>query len=104
MDEGPGTLFGQIRVSAMQAAIAEIEAAQRSLGKDIWSIDIKATDEVLDPIFRKYYTQTKEPLRFRKADYHRLVQFIRPNEVDREVVEKLDDILKVSRRARPRTQ
>jgi hypothetical protein len=39
----------------MQKAIAEIEAAQQSLGKDIWSADIKATDEVLDPIFRRYF-------------------------------------------------
>ncbi len=98
----PGSLFGQGRVNTMRDAITEIEAAQKTLGRDIWSSDIKATDDVLDPIFRKYYTEIREPLLFRKADYHRLVQFIPPDEVAPEVVEKLDRILEVSRRARPR--
>ena len=100
--EEPDSLFGEGRVNTMRAAITEIEAAQRSLGRDIWSSDIKATDDVLDPIFRKYYTETKEPLLFRKADYHRLAQFIPPDEVDAEVIEKLDRILAVSRHAQPR--
>ncbi len=101
MGEEPDTLFGRGRVNVMRAAITEIEAAQRSLGRDIWAADIKATDDVLDPIFRRYYTELKEPLLFRKADYHRLVQYILPDEVPREVVEKLDRILDVSQRARP---
>ena len=104
MQEAPGTLFAPGRVAAMTAAITEIEAAQRSLGRDIWSADIKATDEVLDLIFRKYYMATKEPLLFRKADYHRLVQFVPPKEVAPEVADKLDRILEVSQRARPRTE
>jgi hypothetical protein len=87
----------------MQGSVAEIEAAQRTLGKDIWSADIKATDEVLDPIFRQYFTQMKEPLLFGKADYHRLVHFIPSGAVDREIGEKLDGILAVARRARPGT-
>ena len=102
LGEEPESLFGQGRVNVMRAAVSEIEAAQRSLGKDIWSDDIKATDDVLDNIFRKYYTEIKEPLLFRKADYHRLVQFIPSGEVAPEVVEKLDRILAVSQRAQPR--
>lgn len=85
----------------MRAAVAEIEAAQQTLGKDIWSADIKATDEVLDPIFRQYFAQMKEPLLFRKADYHRLVHFMPPGAADREIGEKLDGIFAVARRARP---
>jgi predicted ATPase len=101
--EEPNDLFAQVRVSAMREAITEIEAAQRTLGKDIWSGDIKATDEVLDPIFRRYYALTKEPLLFRKADYHGLVRFIPPDEIDSEVGEKLDRILTIAERAQPRT-
>lgn len=103
MGEGPDTLFVRGRVDTMRSAITEIEAAQRSLDKDIWSPDIKATDDVLDPIFRKYFAEMKEALLFRKADYHRLVQFIPPGEIAPEVVEKLDRILDVSRLAQPRT-
>jgi hypothetical protein len=99
--EEPQDLFAQDRVTTMRAAVAGVEAAQQTLGKDIWSADIKATDEVLDPIFRQYFAQMKEPLLFRKADYHRLVHFIPPGAADREIGEKLDGILEVARRARP---
>lgn len=99
----PIDLFAQGRVRAMRDAVAGIEAAQKTLGKDIWSADIKATDEVLDPIFRGYFEQMKEPLLFRKADYHRLVQFMLPAGLDPEVSEKLDRILAVAEQAQPRT-
>ena len=104
MQEAPGTLFEPGRAAAIKAAITEIEAAQRSLGRDIWSADIKATDDVLHPIFRNYYTAISEPLLFRKADYHRLVQFVPADEVAPEVADKLDRILEVSQRARPRLE
>jgi hypothetical protein len=99
----PNDLFAQVRVSAMRDAIASIEAAQKTPGKDIWSADIKATDEVLDPIFRQYYIETKEPLLFRKADYHSLVRYMSQNDVDPEVSAKLDRILAISQQAQPRT-
>jgi predicted ATPase len=101
--EESNDLFAQGRLSAMRDAIEEIEAAQRTLGKDIWSNDIKATDEVLDPVFRRYFAQIKEPLLFRKADYHGLVRFMSSAEVDPEVGETLDRIVAVARRAQPRT-
>jgi ABC-type taurine transport system ATPase subunit len=97
-------LFAQIRVEEMRGAIERIQSAQRELGKDIWSGDIKATDEVLDPIFRQYFAAIKQPLLFRKADYHGLVQFIEPRDVDQEVQEKLDRILTLAREATPRTE
>lgn len=102
--EESNDLFAQGRVNAMRESITEIEIAQRTLGKDIWSADIKATDEVLDPIFRRYFALTKEPLLFRKADYHGLVRFIPAAEVDPEIGEKLDRILAIAHRAQPRTE
>lgn len=101
--DGSSPLFAGPRENAMRNAIAEIEAAQQTLGKDIWSGDIKATDEALDPIFRRYFTLMKEPLLFRKADYHGLVRFMPPTEIDPEIAEKLDRILAVAQRAQPRT-
>jgi hypothetical protein len=95
-------LFTQGKVNAMHVAITEVETAQRTLGRDIWSADIKATDEVLDPILRRYFELTKQPLLFRKADYHRLVRFMQPVQIDPEVREKLDAILTAAQRAQPR--
>lgn len=101
-DETDG-LFTQGRANAMRDVISQIETAQQTLGRDIWSADIKATDEVLDPIFRRYFDLTRQPLLFRKADYHRLVNFVPAAEVDPEVHEKLDRILAVAQRALPVT-
>jgi hypothetical protein len=96
-------LFTQGRLRAMQAAIGEVETAQRTLGRDIWSGDIKATDEVLDPIYRRYFELTRQPLLFRKSDYHRLVRFIDASQIDPEVGRKLDEILATANSAKPRT-
>jgi hypothetical protein len=101
--DAPGDLFVEPHLNAMRKAIGDVEAAQRTLGKDIWSNDIKATDEVLDPIFRQYFGLTKQSLLFRKADYHRLVRLVPPEQVDPEVTEKLDKIVSIARRAQPRT-
>jgi hypothetical protein len=102
-DETDG-LFTQGRASAMRNVISQIETAQRTLGRDIWSADIKATDEVLDPIFRSYFELTRQPLLFRKADYHRLVHFVPRAEIDPEIREKLDRIAAIAQRAQPVTE
>ena len=86
----------------MRRAIGEVEIANRTLGIDTWSCDVKATDRVLDPIFRRYFEITKQPLLFRKADYHELVRHISDQDVDSEVLVKLDRILFVAESARPR--
>jgi hypothetical protein len=97
------SLFTQGRLDAMRQAIAIVETSQRNLGKDIWSADIKATDEVLDNIFRQYFESIQEPLRFRKADYRNLVHFMKPDDIAGEVVEKLDRIMAIRQAAQPRT-
>ncbi len=81
-------------------SVKAIEAAQQSLGRDIWSPDIKATDEVLDPIFRDFFGRMNEPLLFRKTDYHRLVRFMNVDQLDSEITEKLDRIFEVSKLAK----
>ena len=95
-------LFGHARTDSMSQAIDEVESALRVLGKDIWSADVKASDEVLDPIFRRFYELTNQPLLFRKADYHSLVDFLTEEEVDPEVQDKLDAIYQAAQTATPR--
>ena len=100
---GEEDLFAHGNADAMAQAIGEVEQANRVLGKDIWSADIKASDEALDPIFRRFYELIRKPLLFRKADYHHLVDFIPVEEIDREVVDKLDSIATVAAAATPRS-
>lgn len=87
---------------AMNVAIDRVTDALALDGKDPWSPDTKASDEVLDRVFRAFFQDQGLPVTFRKADYWQLVDLLQPEEMDREVMEKLDLILQVAQRASPR--
>jgi ABC-type arginine transport system ATPase subunit len=85
------------RLKVMKQAIEEVKTALDTFGKpDPWSDDVKASDDVLEPIFRAFSKRMGIPLVERKRDFHKLVAFLDPASVDSEVVEKLDLIAKVS--------
>ena len=100
-----GRAEGQRREGLMREALAEVEAALQTLDKPgQWSPDVKATNEFLDPLFKKYFAKLQLPLQLRKSDYHILASLVPPDLLDREVSEKLDAIVRVAKRARPRTE
>lgn len=90
------------RIQAMTEAIEEVETALATFGKpDIWSDDAKASDDVLEPIFRSFSKRMGIPLAERKRDFHKLVGLMDKNAMDREVIEKLDLILFVANASSP---
>jgi len=100
-------LFGSAeagrRVNVMKESIAEVASALKTLKKlDLWSPDIKATDEFLDPLFDKYFEKLGLPNLIKKSDYHILAHLLTREKIDPEIVEKLDAIVEVARRAKPR--
>jgi ABC-type taurine transport system ATPase subunit len=105
----PDDLFGraesQRREQAMREAIKEVTDALRTLNKpDPWSTDIKASDEFLDPLFRKFFEKLKLPLQLRKSEYHTLASLMPKDKLDHEVEEKLDAIVKIAKQAKPRSE
>ncbi len=90
-------------ISAMRTAIRRVTELLEIDEKAPWSNDVKATDEVLDRIFRLFFTELKLPIAFRKANYCQLVEFMKPEEIDPEVTEKLNLIMQVANSAQPRT-
>lgn len=101
-----GDLFGLAerdrRVQAMRESIREVSDALRTLGKpDPWSREVKATDDFLDPVFRKFFSKLGLPLTFRKSDYYVLARFVPREQFDPEIKEKLDQIAAVAARATP---
>jgi ABC-type lipoprotein export system ATPase subunit len=89
------------RETAMRDAIGEVAAALETLGHpDPWSPDIKATDEFLDPLFRKFFQTLKLPITFRKADYYQLAKLVPAGAIDNEIVRKLDAIVEVASNAK----
>lgn len=98
-------LFGsaerETRRRAMERAIAEVTHLLEIDEKSPWSPDIKATDEVLDRVFRVFFKEVNLPLSFRKRDYHILAGFLTKDQIDQDVIEKLDAIRATAARARP---
>jgi ABC-type transport system involved in cytochrome c biogenesis ATPase subunit len=104
----PDDLFGQAeaeqREQTMRETIAEISQALQLLRRLApWSPEVKVTDEFLDPLFARYFEKLKLPNLLRKTDYHVLTQFLEPDQIDQEIVEKLDLIVEVASQATPRT-
>jgi ABC-type taurine transport system ATPase subunit len=98
-----GDLFAASWRGAMQSAIQAIRSALAALGKpEPGSPDLKASEDFLDPLFRKFYESLKLPDLMRKSDYHTLASYVPVEALDAEVREKLDAIVEVAGRARPR--
>ena len=98
-----GELDAAIWRSQMQDSIEEIERALAILGEPSpWGPDIKCSDTFLDPLFKRFYEQSDSPALIRKTDYHRLAGFLRAEDIDPEITEKLDAIVDAASRARPR--
>lgn len=103
----PDGLFGspviEQRLKAMTDAIDEVSEALKTLRRiDPWSADTKVTDDFLDPLFENFFERLKLPNLLRKSDYHELARLVPRESIDPEVVEKLDVIAAVAKKARPR--
>ena len=86
----------------MRESIGEVTAALKTLNKPgPWSTDIKATDDFLDPLFKKFFEKLGLPLELRKAQYHTLASLVPADALDPEVAQKLDAIVTTARRAHP---
>ncbi len=87
--------------ATMEKAIQEVEQALYTLGKDAWSDDIKASDEFLVPLFQRFFAMLRHPNLMNKTNFHILAQYVPLEAVDQEVIQVLDSIVDVARRARP---
>jgi ABC-type nitrate/sulfonate/bicarbonate transport system ATPase subunit len=98
-----GPLFAATWRSEMEAAISEIMVALTTLKEsDPWGSEIKASDQFLTPLFRRFFERLNLPNLMRKTDYHTLARFVPRDQLDAEVTEKLDALVNVAGRAKPR--
>ncbi|OQY51554.1 MAG: hypothetical protein B6247_19065 [Candidatus Parabeggiatoa sp. nov. 2] len=59
--------------------------------EESWWFDTKMSDDFLDKIFRQYFQTLKQPVSLMsKSNYYELALLAKPDELDREVTEKLD--------------
>ena len=100
--EGPlfALQLAEQREEAMRHAIAEVGSALQTLENlSPWSADVKASDQVLTPVFRAYSRRLDIFNDMAKKNFHRLVEHIPDEDIEPEIVEKLDAIADVAKRA-----
>ena len=95
-----GNLFAQNYERKMTEIIEDEipPAALRNENHDWWK-NVKASDDFLDKIFKRYSEEMKVSIPLRKGEYYRLIHFLKPDEILPEVKEKLDAILSVAQEA-----
>ncbi|MBI4556693.1 MAG: AAA family ATPase [Candidatus Hydrogenedentes bacterium] len=101
-DDLLGHAEAENRVQVMHESIAEVTKFLEIDDKNPWSPDVKASDEVLDRIFRQFFKRLQLPLELRKSDYHILAGLVPKDWIDSEITEKLDAIVALAKKARPR--
>lgn len=95
-------LLGPAWRNTMGETIDEIEEALETLGSPSpWGPDIKASDEFLDRVFRRFYEKLALPNLMRKTDYHTLAPFVPAGALDNELTEVFDELVAVAAQARP---
>ncbi|MFH0911833.1 MAG: AAA family ATPase [Planctomycetota bacterium] len=100
----PGGLFSQSKVDAMHESISEVAKLLEIDELAPWSSDIKATDQVFDRVFRLFFKKLDLSITFGKSDYHELASLLSKDKIDAEIMEKLDAIAEVAKKATPRTE
>lgn len=79
-----------------------IEALARLRKGSPWEVDLKVSEEFLDPLFADFYQQLGLPSSLmRKTDYHHLARFITRQQIDPEVTYVLDQIQQIAATAQP---
>jgi hypothetical protein len=87
----------------MQQVVQEIESALAALGRPSpWGPDLKVTDDFLDRVFELFFQRLNLPNLMRKTDYHGLAEHVPLEQLDPEIKAKLDAIVEVEKRAKPR--
>lgn len=101
-----GTLFESVERDHLreimkriyERRVPPIALADRS---DRWWQTVKATDDLLDPVFADFYEECGLPNVMRKTDYHRLAEHVPAELLDPEIADKLGLIAATAGRATP---
>lgn len=94
-NHGQSTLFNNYLV-AMQESIKENTApAYLKDKKHIWWSDCKMSEDYLPLIFNDFYKKIGIINTFNKGRFYELIEFLKSEEIDKEITEKLDEIYEI---------
>ena len=90
------------RVATMREAIGEVRRAMATLRRGSpWDGDAKVSDDFLTPLFQKYFEKIGLHNLMNKKSFYELAEHVPNDEIDDEIVEKLDAIVRVAESATP---
>lgn len=86
----------------MRDAVSKVADAMETLGKGSpWSANAKVSDDFLPRLFEIYFDKLGLPNLMNKKDFYDLAEHVPQDELDDEIVEKLDAIAQTARDAAP---
>ena len=96
-----GTIFWEVekrrRADAMRECIDDLCQALDTTGQGSpWDDDFKVSDLFLIPLFRNFFKQLELPNLMAKKSFYELAQFVPEEEIDPEIIEKLDAIANIA--------
>ena len=92
-NEFPGTLFSNQNVDFMKEALQQIIPPIRLENlKDEWWLQTKASETILEPVLKYYFDKTGEKRELFGRNYYSLIQFLNKEEIDNEIIDKLNAI------------
>jgi hypothetical protein len=84
--------------NAMRLAIEAVEQSMQILKKtNLWSPNLKASDDVLRPVLENYYERLGRPAIIQKSRFHELIPFLKVSEVDSEIRDVLNEIHRIAK-------
>ncbi len=93
-----GDLFAVNYRDTMSRCIGILEGAMKDLGRGSpWDPQVKASDDFLTPLFRRFFEELKLPNLIDKTDFHVLVTHVPDERIDPEIRTVLDKIVKVAK-------
>ena len=92
-----GELFAEGWKARMETCIEDVENALAVVEEESpWGDNIKASDQVLTPIFRRFFERLRLPNLIDKTDFHVLARYVEADDIDQEIVEFLDQIARTA--------
>jgi hypothetical protein len=93
--ESSKSLFTQQFGQVMRACISDLTPPQylRDL-KDKWWSTEKIGDWA-ESVFQEFYKRTEQPIGMRKGSFHELIFLLKPEEIDKEIIEILDALYQI---------
>jgi hypothetical protein len=85
-------LFQPVKEAMRTAVEKTIAPMHLEEPADPWWHNEKMSDNILGPVFSRYYKELGLPVAMNKGDYYQLVSFMRPEEVEPEIADKLDKL------------